>query len=263
MMPSVPSVQPPAPRRRDDSGQVAVEGAIVLPAMTFLVLMVMQLTMVQHARIMTEYAAFCAARAGIVYNADNTAMTRAATVALIPTIGRADSMNAYTGTAVSGIARENNQRAPVGLPIVEVQTLSPKASDVTGAIARHLNGLEVDFDDIRPEVAQFNILQIRVRYYYRMSIPFANQMLQSVFMAQMGHVFQPGTRGHTDVNMLAPDVGSDFHHGARSAFAGAASGLIPRAGAIAAAAEQRHYYFPLQATYSMRMQSNVFPSNLQ
>jgi hypothetical protein len=74
--------------RRDrarEGGQALVEAAIVMPLMTFLVLGVIQLVMVQHAKIMTEYAAFTAARAGIVWNADPGIMQSAAIISLMPT----------------------------------------------------------------------------------------------------------------------------------------------------------------------------------
>lgn len=71
--------------RRDESGQAVVESAIVIPLMTFLILGMIQLAMLQHARIMTEYAAFNAARAGIVWNADNIIMENAAIISLLPT----------------------------------------------------------------------------------------------------------------------------------------------------------------------------------
>ena len=72
-------------RARREGGQALVEAAIVMPLMTFLVLGVIQLVMVQHAKIMTEYAAFTAARAGIVWNADPGIMQSAAVIALMPT----------------------------------------------------------------------------------------------------------------------------------------------------------------------------------
>ena len=56
-----------------------------MPLMVFLVLGVIQLVMIQHARIMTEYAAFNAARAGIVWNADKIIMENAAIISLMPT----------------------------------------------------------------------------------------------------------------------------------------------------------------------------------
>ena len=70
---------------REDRGQALVESAIVMPLMTFLILGIMQLTMMQHARVMTEYAAFNAARAGIVWNADGIIMENAAIISLMPT----------------------------------------------------------------------------------------------------------------------------------------------------------------------------------
>lgn len=75
-------------RRRARRGQAMVESAIVIPLMTFMILGVLQLTMIQHARIMTEYAAFNAARAGIVWNADPWIMENAAIVSLLPTSER-------------------------------------------------------------------------------------------------------------------------------------------------------------------------------
>ncbi len=73
------------PRRAARKGQAVVETAIVLPLMTFLILGVLQLAMIQHAKVMTEYAAYSAARAGIVWNADRWIMENAAIIALLPT----------------------------------------------------------------------------------------------------------------------------------------------------------------------------------
>src|SRR6478672_10248576 len=72
---------------RADSGQAAVETALILPLMVFLVLGIIQLTSLQHAKLMTEYAAFQAARAGIVWNGSNERMHDAAFFALLPTLG--------------------------------------------------------------------------------------------------------------------------------------------------------------------------------
>jgi TadE-like protein len=79
-------------RRSRESGQVAIESALVLPLMVFLGLGLLQLTMMQHARLMTEYAAYCAARAGIVWNGHHERMHDAALVALLPTLGRTDDL---------------------------------------------------------------------------------------------------------------------------------------------------------------------------
>ncbi|MBK8479810.1 MAG: pilus assembly protein [Proteobacteria bacterium] len=72
-------------RGRHEEGQAVVESLLVLPLLVFLVLGVIQLVMMQHARLMTEYAAFNAARSGIVWNADRLIMENAAIISLLPT----------------------------------------------------------------------------------------------------------------------------------------------------------------------------------
>src|SRR6185503_16858406 len=74
-----------------ESGQAAVEAALIMPLMVFMALGIIQLTMIQHAKLMTEYAAYQAARAGIVWNGNNERMHDAAIMALLPTMGRTDS----------------------------------------------------------------------------------------------------------------------------------------------------------------------------
>ena len=68
------------------SGQAAVESALTLPMMVFLVLGTMQLFMLLQAKAMAQYAVFQAARVGSVTNGRCDVMTHAAVLALIPTI---------------------------------------------------------------------------------------------------------------------------------------------------------------------------------
>ena len=72
-------------RVRRDEGQAMVESALIIPLMTFLILAIIQLVMIQHAKVMTEYAAFNAARAGVVWNSDQIIMENAAIISLLPT----------------------------------------------------------------------------------------------------------------------------------------------------------------------------------
>src|SRR5215213_5204064 len=74
-------------------GQVTLEAALVMPLMVFFVLGLIQLTSMQHAKILTEYAAYNAARAGIVWNGNNERMRDAAIVSLLPTMGRTDRID--------------------------------------------------------------------------------------------------------------------------------------------------------------------------
>src|SRR5688500_4861563 len=80
------------PQTDRQSGQAAVESALVLPLMVFMVLGILQLTLIQQAKLMTEYAAYQAARAGSVWNGSAERMHDAALVALLPTIHRTDDL---------------------------------------------------------------------------------------------------------------------------------------------------------------------------
>src|SRR4051812_23466639 len=83
---------------RGEQGQAIVEAAFVLPAMVFLLLLAVQLTQLQRARILADSAAFAAARAGIVMNGDPSSMEAAATLALLPGFGRTDGFPAIATT---------------------------------------------------------------------------------------------------------------------------------------------------------------------
>lgn len=230
----------------------------MLPAMTFLILCLIQLTMMQHARIMTDYAAFCAARAGIVFNADKEAMEQAATIALTPTMGRTDTLLKLGETYLYQTTIEKVRRTMFNrLPLVRITTLSPKRSAFTPANTRHLNGRELDFDDLRPTAAAANQLQIELKYLYKMRVPFANQILQTIFFAQSKDLLKYWNKGFDLTNPRGPgDL--PVRQISRAAYLSAddedAIGIV--AGSYAG-----HYYFPIRASYTMRMQSNVHLRN--
>jgi TadE-like protein len=104
-----------------------VESAIVIPLMTFMILGVLQLTMVQHARIMTEYAAFNAARAGIVWNADPWIMENAAIISLMPTSDRliddmTDPEKMVKKIVMRALMYQINRRLPEAVDLVNQGT---------------------------------------------------------------------------------------------------------------------------------------------
>jgi hypothetical protein len=74
-------------------GQAMVEFAIMLPIFLMALLCFIQLSLMIHARFMLQYAAFCAARASIVYNGDDSEMRRSAAWALSPYFERLQNAN--------------------------------------------------------------------------------------------------------------------------------------------------------------------------
>src|SRR5687767_12417322 len=73
-------------RQARESGQAAVEAALTLPLLVFLILGTLQLFMMLQGRIMAEYAAFQAVRAGSRHHGDCTPMIHAAMGGLLPTV---------------------------------------------------------------------------------------------------------------------------------------------------------------------------------
>src|SRR3954466_2176325 len=128
-------------------GQTAVETALVLPLCIFLLLGIVQLALMQQARLMTDYAAGEAARAGVVWSGSAERMRDAATFALLPTLGRCDDWQHLEQTWLRA-QRES---------LVRVDTVSP----VRG-----------DWDELEDA-----LLQVRLRYWYELRTPFVNHVI--------------------------------------------------------------------------------------
>jgi TadE-like protein len=72
-----------------ESGQALLESAIAVPLLLFLFLCLLQIMMIAHTRVMLDYAAFNAARAGVVHNGNTAVMRNAALLSLLPTFAAA------------------------------------------------------------------------------------------------------------------------------------------------------------------------------
>ncbi len=148
--------------QRAERGQVLLEAVLVLPLMVFLVLGIVQLTALQQAKIMTEYAAFNAARAGIVWNGNNERMRDAAVISLLPTLGRTDGVGnlaatwgryrlldlAFRSLPWNSPVPATIEGAPLG-GLVRVDTISPaqfSGMDSIWNLRGGSNWKELDFD---------------------------------------------------------------------------------------------------------------------
>ncbi len=234
-------------RTESTGGQAAVETAIVAPAMVFLLLGILQLTLAQQARLQLDYAAFAAARSGAVWNMDPKRMTRTALAALLPTLSRVDDP-ARLERALRDLDRAQRAFAPAGLPErLKISVLRPTLADFAGKE-------ELDFD--APENLDPARMQLRVVYAYELSIPFANVLIWDAWYAvrlgrtlpawRIGPPALAGVRVPPAALPCAPDgLGSD--------------GLE----ALALVARRGRYLLPLVATYTIRMQSNPFAHDPQ
>jgi Flp pilus assembly protein TadG len=255
------------------SGQAIVEAALVLPSMFFLILCAFQLTLLQHARIMVEWAAYSAARTGIVYNMDNGAsngtadgrMRQAAVLAILPTYGRTDSPT-WIGTTLAKFALDDLRMQAAMLPMVQVVVENPHKADFN-TLGTHLNKQEIDFDDIRPAAQAANLLSIQVRYLFELRVPFANWMIQTIwFASQLGTLASWG-----GFDMTTPTIGGvTVGQGAVNAVRATQNmmlgrGFIPdgtplglNMSGLAGLARMNKFYVPVNAWFTMRMQSNPY-----
>lgn len=286
-----------------------------MPLMVFFTLGIVQLAMVQQARLMTEYATYQAARAGAVWNGSNERMHDAAVMALLPTMGRTDDWATLAATWQKHAAYDAQLKGlPWGVAKTHVngQSLTGwlRIDTITPSLLRNpysawkvassgTSWTELDFDGVQtyPEspaleahIAKFfdlqkpdpdevryreaTLLQIRLRYWYEMKVPFANQVIFLAWYAANADVALYGAidRASTQKqNMLG-------RSGDSRALKPRAKGLwdpsnkgFPAvqpsemfvlwdlaAGAIPLMGADRRFFLPLQATHSMRLQSNFY-----
>ncbi|WP_224372207.1 TadE/TadG family type IV pilus assembly protein [Hyalangium versicolor] len=239
--PSSLSRQKPSRAQR---GQATVEAALTLPLLIFLFLGTLQLFLLLQAQALTGYATFRAVRSGSVKYGDCEAMTHAAIAALLPSFARTDSPVAL-GSAFR-LHRENLY-APAADSghsgnIVWIHRERPLASEIR-------EDEERSFDDPARYSSSADVtrLEARLVFWYPMRIPFANWVLSSMFLAQLG------LRDFVGVDPLQPVHETHWRAGQPvSLDAAIRQEMLARA-------DRREYAFPLQATYAMRMMTPPRP----
>ncbi len=264
-------------------GQAMVEAAIVFPMMIFTVLGIIQLTLVQQARIMLEYAAFSAARVGAVWNGDTREMEKAAVFALLPTMPSPVTdllpINCPKGLRVDDLlslacryelVTRTNKYSPFGngKRLITVETLSPTKADFG-------NEQEIDFDIGGDSLDQRrrSQLTIRLTYFYELRIPIINWVFFESWLAGPAGV---GLRGlnpwepkvafeseEFEIANAAVRMGYEFTKVDSSktncSYSGLQKSNLLRLAAMGSGLGK--WYLPLITTYTIRMQSNHFLKN--
>jgi hypothetical protein len=221
--------------------------ALIAPMTVFVILGVIQLAMMFHARYATYYAAYMAARAGSVQRARCSKMVTAGLLAVAPALQRvADNTQDTPGATYSAASfvaayekiKGNDYgtyRNVIGfMPIVQVELVHPTSQDVQGRSGDN------DFDDV--SASKTMMITTKVTFNYEMRIPFANRIIhESWTMAQ----YLGG------IDALIPTEQRPDN---------------PRGGYTAPyeiVARQNHVYIiPIVATYTTRMMSNPEQNSL-
>ncbi|HVG63238.1 MAG TPA: TadE family protein [Hyalangium sp.] len=265
----------PLSRGPRDSGQVAVEAALVMPLFVFLILGIMQLGLIAQARVMAKYAAYRAARVGAMNNANPEAIEAAAILHLLPVLVSNSEVIMPTHSAEDVVKKFKQHTAgdlelTDGVKQVKTVICSPLKGELDGSRSPSIDaadqrsrandtgpnapgsGGEVDFDDPANQappasfflngagpLRRFNRtrLVVQIQLLYRMPIPFANWVIVKSYLgAKIPSVLMMPGKGVTEREETSQvqDV------------------LKADAAGIAV--------LPINVSYAMRMQSNLFLS---
>ncbi|MGI5862320.1 MAG: TadE/TadG family type IV pilus assembly protein [Myxococcales bacterium] len=220
-------------RHERERGQAAVETALTLPMMLFALLGILQLTLAYHARILTEYAAFKAARAGSVYRADCRRMQQAALMALIPSMPtvKAEPAEQFIRTALAVTNLRFNKSSKL-TPLVFVDY--------------RIENMRRPFDEpLAPGMPPMR-LRVKLAYFFEYRIPMVNWIMAKYWLA-----VNTGRRwASADPTMAMLQAKQPFALGSTDELVTNAQAAIGRS----------YYTTPIVATWSMRMMSDPLPN---
>jgi len=229
-------------RSSRESGQALVESALTLPLLLFVVLGTLQLFLALQARSLAEYAAFRATRAGSLNNGDCNRMVHAAIAALVPSFTAFLSPATPGGSPGQKLANAFSLRAgnkykpgpdgPNDGAVVWIAREQPLAAAIPQDEDR-------EFD--LPGYGGFR-LEVRLIYWYPMSIPFANWVMARMFLAHWA------LTPYTALNPLMPAKYANWPGGGPTGTLNFDIGqeLSTRVG-------KGQYVLPIDTNYSMRM----------
>jgi hypothetical protein len=238
----------PRPPLDGESGQVEAEAAIVLPAVVFLLLGLIQLGLMHQARIFAKYAAYRAVRTGALRAGNVELMEKAALAAALPilayrngnaeVLGKTDDATNWMRKWVRngfGTMPSNRMMDVPYLKYAEVTICGPTQQDVSGFAYTDESGQQLaPFD--HPKFSSGGIkskLRVRLVLNYRLIIPFANWVIHRMW------------RGERITKELRLDA-------RRLALPNSSVATKYRT-----AAAQGVFVIPIEAYYSMKMHSDI------
>lgn len=226
--------------RTRESGQAAVESALTLPLTVFLILGTLQLFLMLQARIVAEYAAFRAVRAGSVHHGNCEAMTHSAILALMPSFH--SFMGGPGGSPAQKLARAFAQRR-------DNRFVSRYDGGHTGSIVWIARELPLRSQVPDPEDPLFDQpdreplrLEARLVFWFPLTIPFANWVISRILLARWG------LRPYTGANPLLLTNRANWR---REEAPSHLESFIQAE--MLARISRRQYTLPLHATASLRM----------
>ena len=250
-----------------ESGQAAVEAALTLPLVVFLVLGVMQMVLVMQARSMAHYAAFKATRVGSINQGDCERMTHAAVAALMPVFTRVTDSSGNQHARVFGeafgarLVGGGGGRIPMYNPaldggldgaVVWITRDEPRPPFRHPTDSRGRPIYETFDQPVgeRQSLAGVETMSLKVRmiFWAPLRIPLANMVISEIARAHFGLQEFAGS----NPLMMARD--RNWTRGSGSLDAAVAEELQRRA-------MRDQYVLPIEASYQLRMMTPPHPKH--
>ena len=210
---------------RPQSGQAMTEFIISIISFLFVTLGIIQMSLCVNAQSLVRYAAYNAARAGIVHGGSKEKMNDAARISLLsiyPRHGRADNRLGVSQNYQAALKTDNDESMTyLNRKIIEVKLLNED---------RYNGGSVVTFDD--PRDSKNALITVQVEHQYELVIPLVNRILFYVYNWRYGN--KSG-----NVNQTLDKLSAETH---KSRTGGEFKDI--------------EYRIPLIAEYTMRLQSD-------
>jgi len=155
--------------RRRETGAAAAETAITIMTFLIVILGIIQLTLMINARLLVNYAAYCAVRAGIVHNGDQHRMEQAAAVALTPLFSASSNLGNL------GVGYSKAQLL-LALGLLKVEKLSPNGNPAQRFFPEFTRYGDTPQGSDAAKL-NANLLTVKVTFYFALEIPLVNTML--------------------------------------------------------------------------------------
>jgi hypothetical protein len=256
----------PASRSDRQSGQAAVETALTMPLLLFMVLGIMQLGLLMQARALTQYAVYRATRAGSMNHGDCIPMMHSAIATLTPSyfsfMGSGNGGGSGGAKLGAAFAKFKGNKFDPNLvwgqsggfteSILWLVKERPTPAELSAIPGRLNHGEDTDFDQATGQVRR---LEVRIVYWYPLRLPFIDWVLTRAVLAHWG------LQSYGAQNPYLQTQTANWNDSANP-LAGDALGGAIRA-EILRRSNLRQYSFPILASSRMRMMTPARMANFR
>ncbi|RME46303.1 MAG: pilus assembly protein [Deltaproteobacteria bacterium] len=257
---------------RREEGQAVVETAFSISFFLILVLGIIQAALIANAKLIVNYAAYSAARTGIVTGGNVRLMRRAAAIACLPLNRGPDYGAGNPAGAARGMGNTTNetvlrnklaQDLRDGLTVVRV--LHPTQADFTNVGVGGGSNRIIRFDDFRnPASLAEAVLTVQVTHYFKLEIPIVNTVFAEFMPAQIagGYAGADAANVAYEADPTLSDASPETDDWLRRYETSKIVGVMATENRGGRRFFREILRIPITAHYTMRMQTDLRQENL-